>query len=124
MAATSTSRLEHRPLVWDLDIRIRAWYTSTVRRRGGARECSLLEREDVDVPHDADSVTLDIQPGEYVSILGPSGSGKTTLFNMIGGLDRPTAGSVLFDGIDLSRLDSRQLAWFRCCRQKWARSAG
>jgi putative ABC transport system ATP-binding protein len=61
-------------------------------------------------------VTLDIDRGEYISILGPSGSGKSTLFNMIGGLDRPTSGSVRIDGIDLSTLDSRTLAWFRCCR--------
>ncbi len=58
-------------------------------------------------------VALDIYRGEYLSIMGPSGSGKSTLFNMIGGLDRPTAGSVDVAGLDLTRLTSRQLAYFR-----------
>jgi len=58
-------------------------------------------------------VALDIYRGEYLSIMGPSGSGKSTLFNMIGGLDRPTSGSVDVAGLDLTRLSSRQLAYFR-----------
>jgi putative ABC transport system ATP-binding protein len=66
--------------------------------------------------HALRGVNLDIPAGEYVSILGPSGSGKSTLFNMIGGLDRPTSGVVRIAGVDLSTLDSRSLAWFRCCR--------
>jgi putative ABC transport system ATP-binding protein len=66
--------------------------------------------------HALRGVTLDVRAGEYVSIMGPSGSGKTTLFNMVGGLDRPTAGSILVDDTDLGALDSRALAWFRCCR--------
>ena len=59
-------------------------------------------------------ITVDIQKGEYVSIMGPSGSGKSTLFNMIGGLDTPTTGGVTVDGCRLSELNSSQLAWFRC----------
>jgi putative ABC transport system ATP-binding protein len=61
-----------------------------------------------------DQVTLKIRRGEYVSLVGPSGSGKTTLFNMVGGLDRPTAGSVYIDGVDISKLDAYELAWLRC----------
>jgi putative ABC transport system ATP-binding protein len=61
-----------------------------------------------------DGVDLEIGRGEYVSIVGPSGSGKTTLFNMIGGLDRPTTGSVYIDGVDISQLDAYELAWLRC----------
>ena len=61
-----------------------------------------------------DGVDLQIGRGEYVSIVGPSGSGKTTLFNMIGGLDRPTRGRVYLDGVDISKLDAYELAWFRC----------
>jgi len=61
-----------------------------------------------------DGVDLDIGRGEYVSIVGPSGSGKTTLFNLIGGLDKPTAGSVFIDGVDISQLDAYELAWLRC----------
>ncbi len=63
-----------------------------------------------------DGVDLEIGRGEYVSLVGPSGSGKTTLFNMIGGLDRPTGGSVHIDGVDISRLDAYELAWLRCRR--------
>lgn len=63
-----------------------------------------------------DGVDLDIGRGEYVSLVGPSGSGKTTLFNMIGGLDRPTNGSVYIDGVDISKLDAYELAWLRCRR--------
>ena len=58
-------------------------------------------------------VNLDIFQGEYLSIMGPSGSGKSTLFNMIGALDRPTSGSVTVADVDLTRLSSRELAYFR-----------
>ncbi|MCS7145454.1 MAG: ABC transporter ATP-binding protein [Nitrososphaerota archaeon] len=58
-------------------------------------------------------VDLKIYRGEYISIMGPSGSGKTTLFNMIGGLDKPTEGTVYVDGVDISKLDSYELAWLR-----------
>jgi len=58
-------------------------------------------------------VNLDIFTGEYLSVMGPSGSGKSTLFNMIGALDQPTSGEITVAGIDLTRLSSRQLAYFR-----------
>ena len=61
-----------------------------------------------------DGVELEIRRGEYVSIVGPSGSGKTTLFNLVGGLDKPTNGSVFIDGVDISQLDAYELAWLRC----------
>ena len=61
-----------------------------------------------------DSVQLDIRRGEYISIMGPSGSGKSTLFNMIGGLDKPTQGSVFIDETDMAQLDAFELAWLRC----------
>jgi len=57
---------------------------------------------------------LDVQRGEYISIMGPSGSGKSTLFNMIGGLDKPTSGSVFIDETDMAQLDASELAWLRC----------
>jgi ABC-type lipoprotein export system ATPase subunit len=47
---------------------------------------------------------LDVAPGQLVALYGPSGSGKTTLLNLIGALDRPTGGSILFDGKDITRL--------------------
>ncbi len=58
-------------------------------------------------------VSLDIYQGEYLSVMGPSGSGKSTLFNMIGALDKPSAGEITVAGIDLTKLTSRQLAYFR-----------
>ena len=62
------------------------------------------------VVHALDHVDLSIAPGEYISIMGPSGSGKSTLLNMLGLLDRPTAGSYWLDGADVSSLDDNTLA--------------
>jgi putative ABC transport system ATP-binding protein len=59
-------------------------------------------------------VDLEIYGGEYLSIMGPSGSGKTTLFNMVGGLDKPSAGKVYIDEVDVAQLDAYELAWLRC----------
>ena len=64
---------------------------------------------EVDV-HAVRGITLNIFPGEFVAIMGSSGSGKSTLMNMIGGLDRPTDGKYLLDGIDISTLNRDTLA--------------
>ncbi len=58
-------------------------------------------------------VNLKIKKGEFVAIMGPSGSGKSTLLNLIGALDRPTAGKVIVDGVDISRLNKNELARLR-----------
>ena len=63
--------------------------------------------------HALAGVTLEVQRGEYLSLMGPSGSGKSTFFNMVGGLDRPTAGEVQINGYDLASLNNRQLSWVR-----------
>lgn len=60
-----------------------------------------------------DNLNLTIRAGEFVAITGPSGSGKSTLANIIGGLDRPTSGSVVVDGNDLSHVRDRQLSDYR-----------
>jgi putative ABC transport system ATP-binding protein len=60
-----------------------------------------------------DGVNLTIAKGEIIGIIGPSGSGKTTLLNLIGGLDRPTHGKVMVDGVDLGGLDDGKLADYR-----------
>jgi putative ABC transport system ATP-binding protein len=60
-----------------------------------------------------DGVTLEVAPGEFTAIVGPSGSGKTTLLNMIGGLDQPTSGTVVIDGIDISSMRKDDLIDFR-----------
>jgi putative ABC transport system ATP-binding protein len=64
--------------------------------------------------HALRGVDIDIKRGEYISIMGPSGSGKSTLFNMIGGLDKPTEGTVFIDEVDIAQLDAFELAWMRC----------
>lgn len=58
-------------------------------------------------------VDLIIEKGEFTAIVGPSGSGKTTLLNIIGGLDRPTSGSIKVDDEDISKLSDNQLIDFR-----------
>jgi putative ABC transport system ATP-binding protein len=61
-------------------------------------------------------VSLEIPAGRITAVMGPSGSGKSTLLNLVGGLDRPTSGTVTLDGIELSRLGEATLARYR--RQK------
>jgi putative ABC transport system ATP-binding protein len=60
-----------------------------------------------------DGLDLLIEDGEFVALMGPSGSGKTTLLNLIGGIDRPTSGSVVVGGTDLAGLNGRKLAKWR-----------
>ena len=55
-------------------------------------------------------VSLRIERGEHVAVVGPSGSGKSSLMNILGGLDRPTAGHYRFDGDDVGSFDDNQLA--------------
>ena len=59
------------------------------------------------------SVSFAVEQGEYVAIMGESGSGKTTLLNILAALDKPTSGSVILDGKDLSKIKESQVAAFR-----------
>ena len=60
-----------------------------------------------------DDLSLQIKKGEFIAIIGKSGSGKTTLLNMIGGLDTPDQGSILFEGLDIVKLSPKKAALLR-----------
>src|SRR5438093_10468959 len=60
-----------------------------------------------------DDVSLDIESGEFISIIGPSGSGKSTLMHILGCLDTPTQGSIQLDGVNIHDASRRQLAAIR-----------
>jgi len=60
-----------------------------------------------------DDVTLDIEEGEFISIIGPSGSGKSTLMHILGCLDSPSKGTIQLDGVMIQNASSRQLATIR-----------
>ena len=84
-------------------------------------DCTVMTKNVTKIYHMGDTdihalqdVSIAIGSGEYISIMGPSGSGKTTLFNAIGGLMKPTGGSVFIDEIDVAQLDANELAWLRC----------
>ncbi len=66
----------------------------------------------VDV-HALRGMDLDVKSGEFVVVLGPSGSGKTTLLNLVGGIDTPTKGDILFNGINISSLNEAELTIHR-----------
>ena len=63
--------------------------------------------------HALNGINLSFERGEFTAIVGPSGCGKTTLLNMIGGLDKPTEGSVIIEGTDITKLPAGRLVDFR-----------
>ena len=58
-------------------------------------------------------ITLEVHAGDFLGLMGPSGSGKSTLLNLIAGIDKPDAGEILFDGVDITRLSETELADWR-----------
>jgi putative ABC transport system ATP-binding protein len=81
----------------------------------------LIELRDVtrrydDGPPALRELSLSVQPGEAVAILGPSGSGKSTLLNLIAGLDRPSTGTVMVDGVAVDKLGEAASARYRRAR--------
>ena len=66
-----------------------------------------------EIIHAVRSVNLDVEKGKFITLVGRSGSGKTTLLNMLAGLDHPTSGQVLFEGMDLSDYNEKQFIQLR-----------
>ena len=66
-------------------------------------------RDSLEIPV-LSNINLEISEGEFVAFMGPSGSGKTTLLNLIAGIDKPTSGTILIDGIDVGELTETELA--------------
>ncbi len=69
-----------------------------------------------EVVHALDGVSLEIPERQFVSILGPSGSGKSTLMHMLGFMDQPTGGRMVFDGADVTDIGVTRRAWYRANR--------
>jgi putative ABC transport system ATP-binding protein len=63
--------------------------------------------------HAVNNVDLAVEEGEFTALVGPSGSGKTTLLNLIGGLDYPTGGKVMIEGVDITKMNENKLIDFR-----------
>ena len=93
---TPKNKKDNRKVVIHLDNIIKRFY--------------IGEPNELEVLH---GISLDIKEGEFISIVGASGSGKTTLMNMIGLLDKPTKGSYILDGIDVSDADDDDLSYIR-----------
>lgn len=80
------------------------------------RMCGIFKRFYIGQPNELEilhGIDLDVMPGEFLSIVGPSGSGKSTLMNLIGVLDRPTQGSYVLDGINVSQARDDRLSAIR-----------
>ena len=78
--------------------------TSDLHRTYGEGEAAV---------HALQGVSVDFPAGEFTAIMGPSGSGKSTLMHLLAGLDRPTSGSVVVDGLELANLDDKRLTDLR-----------
>ena len=78
---------------------------------------NILELKDISTIYGdlkaLDKINLNVEKGEWVSIMGPSGSGKTTMMNIIGCMDKPSIGEVLLEGIDVSKLTQKELTEIR-----------
>ncbi len=73
-----------------------------------------IYNENTDIPvHAVNNVNLTFERGEFAAIVGPSGCGKTTLLNLIGGLDSPTSGEIIIDGVNIGNLSETKLTDFR-----------
>ena len=83
---------------------------SIIRLENIVKKFYIGQPNELEILH---GISLEVEDGEFVSIVGPSGSGKSTLMNMIGVLDRPTSGEYILDGIDVGKADDRKLSEIR-----------
>ncbi len=81
--------------------------------RLGERRRRNRDEDEAPVVHALAGVSFTIERGDHLAIMGPSGSGKSTLLNLLGALDRPTSGTILFSGRDAAKLDDAALAELR-----------
>ncbi len=95
--------MSHEPLISDTE-------DALVTTRGVTKQYKRGRQ----VVHALRGIDLEIPSGQYLSIMGPSGSGKSTLFNLIGALDKPTAGDIRIGELSLPALSPAQLAYVRC----------
>jgi len=72
----------------------------------------IYKRDAFEVPV-LNGISLDVPRGDFLALMGPSGSGKTTLLNLVAGIDRPTSGSIVVDGREISRFNETALASWR-----------
>lgn len=84
--------------------------SSIIKLENIVKKFYIGEPNELEILH---GISLEVQEGEFVSIVGPSGSGKSTLMNMIGVLDRPTSGEYILDGINVGQADDSELSNIR-----------
>lgn len=83
---------------------------SVIKLEGITKRFYIGKPNELEILH---GISLDVKQGEFVSIVGASGSGKTTLMNVIGLLDRPTAGTYIIDDVDVANADDKELSLIR-----------
>jgi putative ABC transport system ATP-binding protein len=84
--------------------------SSIIKLSNIVKKFYIGEPNELEILH---GISLEVEEGEFVSIVGPSGSGKSTLMNMIGVLDRPTSGEYILDGIDVGKAEDSELSEIR-----------
>jgi len=104
-ACHARSAIDERPSMTD--------FCPTRTRVVSVRNVKRVYRAGNETVHALKGISLDIYEGEYLSIMGPSGSGKSTLFNMIGGLDLPSEGEVVIQGVEIAKLNRVEQARLR-----------
>ena len=77
------------------------------------KECLIWKFSERKIFNAVDGISMSVQQGEFVAIVGQSGSGKSTLMHMLGGVDRPTSGSIFIDGNEINKMNNDKLAIFR-----------